>query len=157
MTWREAIKLVAGEGAIVRELLHVGTPWCVELSEKRCVVLQNLMLHALPIPIVLCKNFLEVSPHDAFGPPGGFDAVCMNPPFSKRQDIIHVKHALKFLKPGGKLVSVMSAGVTFRQDNLTKDFRAMIEDNDGDFTQLAPGSFKSSGTNVNAVVLEVVK
>lgn len=37
-----------------------------------------------------------------------FDAVIMNPPFSKRQDIAHVEHAWKFLKPGGKMVALVS-------------------------------------------------
>jgi 16S rRNA G1207 methylase RsmC len=36
----------------------------------------------------------------------------MNPPFARQADIHHVNHALKFLKPDGLLVSVMSAGVT---------------------------------------------
>ncbi len=33
----------------------------------------------------------------------------MNPPFSRQQDIRHVMHAAKFLKPGGRLVAVMGA------------------------------------------------
>ena len=52
-----------------------------------------------------------------------YDRIVMNPPFSKRQDIHHVLHAAGFLKPGGRLVSVMAAGVTFRDDKLSVNFR----------------------------------
>lgn len=138
----------AGKGAIARELLaagaHVG---CVELSDKRFATLLDEGFTAVQ------GDFLKfTNPHR-----WPIDAVCMNPPFSKRQDILHVQHALKLLKRGGKLVSVMSAGVTFRRDKLTTEFREAIEDAGGEFKQLPPGAFKSSGTNVNAVVLEVVK
>ena len=52
---------------------------------------------------------------------GKFDRIIMNPPFANQADIEHVTHALKFLKEGGKLVAIMSAGLrsgkTGRQPN----------------------------------------
>lgn len=77
-----------------------------------------------------------------------FDVVLMNPPFSKRQDIHHVRHALNFLVPGGRLVAVMSSGVLFREDKLTREFRAEIERRGGRFEPLPDGSFRESGTMV---------
>ncbi len=59
--------------------------------------------------------------------PNGFDRVVMNPPFERQQDIDHVSRAAGMLKPGGRLVSVMSAGVTFRENNKTRWFRDLIE------------------------------
>ena len=35
----------------------------------------------------------------------------MNPPFENGRDIDHVTHALSLLKPGGRLVAIMSEGV----------------------------------------------
>jgi len=82
-----------------------------------------------------------------------FDRVVMNPPFARQDDIRHVLHAAKFLKPGGRLVSVMSAGVLFRDNRLTTDFRSFVEDRDGSFERLPENAFKESGTAVNACIV----
>ena len=79
----------------------------------------------------------------------------MNPPFADQADIDHVTHALSFLKPGGKLVAIMSAGVTFREDRKASDFRALIWGMGGTMNELPEDSFKQSGTNVRTVLVEV--
>lgn len=38
-----------------------------------------------------------------------FDAVIMNPPFSRRQDVRHITKAMSMLKPGGRLAAIASA------------------------------------------------
>ena len=95
------------------------------------------------------QDFLTVEPNPIY------DRVVMNPPFDKQADIKHVMHALKFLKPDGLLVSVMSAGVTFRDNKLTVDFRALIRERGGDIEALPDGSFKESGTGVNTVIVTI--
>lgn len=82
-----------------------------------------------------------------------FDRVVMNPPFAKQADIAHVRHAAKFLKPGGRLVSIMSASVTFRSDAKTDAFRNFINEHGASYGHLPAGAFKASGTMVNAVVV----
>lgn len=82
-----------------------------------------------------------------------FDRVVMNPPFAKQADIRHVTHAAKFLRPGGRLVSIMSASVTFRTDARSEDFRNFINSRGVAHEVLPPKSFKDSGTNVNAVIV----
>ena len=57
------------------------------------------------------------------------------------------------LKPGGKLASVMSAGVTFRDDKLGKYFRDFVYTHSGQIIPLPEGSFEESGTNVNTVIV----
>lgn len=61
----------------------------------------------------------------------------------------------KIDKPGGKLVSVMSASVLSRENKKTADFRNFV-DMHGYSERLSTGSFKESGANVNTcfVVLE---
>jgi hypothetical protein len=51
-----------------------------------------------------------------------YDRVVMNPPFEDSQDIQHVMHAYDRLKPGGRLVSIMSPGPFFRQDKSAPHF-----------------------------------
>jgi protein-L-isoaspartate O-methyltransferase len=86
---------------------------------------------------------------------GKFDRVVMNPPFVDQADIDHVTHALNFLKPGGKLVAIMSAGASFRQDRKASNFRALIEGLGGTMSELPEDSFKQLGTNVRTVLVEV--
>lgn len=87
---------------------------------------------------VLTANFLETVPT------GDFDRVIMNPPFYGQHYAKHVKHALKFLKPGGKLTAILP--ITARYDH------GLLE---GRWSDLPVGSFRESGTNINTTVLTV--
>lgn len=102
---------------------------------------------------VNARDFLDMQP-DALDI---FDKIVMNPPFTNQQDIDHVTHALTFLKEGGKLVAIMSAGVEFRQDKKAAGFRELVERMGGTIERLPEGSFKEAGTNVNCVLVEVCK
>ncbi len=85
---------------------------------------------------------------------GLFDVVLMNPPFSAEVD--HVMHAWSFLKPGGRLVSIMSASVKSRRSDKDKAFRAFVEEN-GSMEDLPAGSFATSGTGVFTVLVSLMK
>lgn len=82
-----------------------------------------------------------------------FDRVLMNPPFENGQDIEHVRHAFAMLRPGGRLVSIMSPGPFFRQDRKATEFRAWFDDLAGEKHDLPAGSFKESGTGTAAVLV----
>lgn len=85
---------------------------------------------------VLLANFLETAPT------GDYDRAIMNPPFYGKHYAKHVEHALKFLKPGGKLTAILPA--TARYDH------GLLE---GKWQDLPVGSFSESGTNINTTVL----
>jgi predicted RNA methylase len=85
------------------------------------------------------------------------DRVIMNPPFSRQQDISHCLHAYDFLLHSGWLISIMSAGVLFRQDKRSVAFRKFVEEQDGVIDRLPEGSFQSSGTMVSTCVLKLQK
>lgn len=112
----------------------------------------NAHLHSMNI-----KNAKIGDPIDFLSvePMASFDRIVMNPPFGRQADIKHVSHALKFLKPGGLLVSVMASSVTFRSNKLTTDFRQLIVDRGGHIEELPEGAFKSSGTMVNTVIVVI--
>lgn len=93
-----------------------------------------------------CADFLEWF-GDEDGQ-AGFDVVLMNPPFQNGEDIKHIKHAITFLKPGGRLVAICAGGP--RQN---EQLRPMIEDAGGTWEPLPPDTFKESGTGVNTVLL----
>ncbi|EQA55365.1 LPD1 domain-containing protein [Leptospira kmetyi] len=92
-----------------------------------------------------------------------YDRIIMNPPFEKGQDLEHVQHAYSLLKPGGRLVSIMSEGPFYREDSKAKNFRKWLEDVDGESEQLPSGSFlgrdsfRQTGVNTRIVIIEKPK
>tara|TARA_R110000737_G_scaffold152329_2_gene181609 strand:- start:4874 stop:8530 length:3657 start_codon:yes stop_codon:yes gene_type:complete len=82
----------------------------------------------------------------------------MNPPFENFQDIEHVQHAFSLLKPGGKLVAIMGAGVKNSRKKAV-EFREWL-DNAGSYIEDLPdGSFKTSDrpTGVSTVMVTIEK
>lgn len=84
------------------------------------------------------------------------DRIVMNPPFSRQADVDHVMHAYSMLAPGGRLVAIMSAGVSFRTNAKTEAFRALLNDV-GSIKPNPDGSFKESGTSVSTVIVVLNK
>jgi hypothetical protein len=76
----------------------------------------------------------------------------MNPPFRGQADIAHVTHALGFLRPGGLLVAVMSAGTEFREDKTATGFRELVARRGGWIKQLPADSFDGAGISVRTVM-----
>ena len=88
-----------------------------------------------------------------------YNAVVANPPFSRQQDIDHVSKMLDVVKPGGVVVSVMSAGIEFRENKKTKEFKEKLDRECSKWSveKLPENSFKESGTEVNSVIIVAVK
>jgi SAM-dependent methyltransferase len=133
----------AGSGNLCDEIAKYtdkANIFCNELQEKN-------------VKTLVAKGY-QVTTGDFMSmiPCGSFDVVVMNPPFEKQQDIKHVMHACSFLKPGGRLVAIMSASFTFRSDKRSIEFREFVEQY-GSFHNNPEGSFKSSGTGVNTVTV----
>lgn len=136
----------AGKGAIAYACADAGaTVDCFELMEANFIALAG----DARLGSVRHMDFLAHAPEPIY------DRVGMNPPFLKQADIKHVLHALRFLKPGGLLVSVMAAGVAFRENKLTEDFRDMIRERGGNIEALPDGAFKASGTMVRSVIVTI--
>lgn len=135
----------AGHGALVAGLKGLVFVDCIEKMPANAKYLRDLGW----LDSVFEADFLEVMPNPTY------DRVLMNPPFGRQADIKHVLHALKFLKPGGLLVSVMSASVCFRENKLTADFRNFVAERGGKIEELPEGSFKESGTMVRSVVVVI--
>jgi predicted RNA methylase len=86
-------------------------------------VVRGAAANAGTLILVQVGDFLEVVPDPIY------DAVLMNPPFQKEQDMQHVAHAWEFVKPGGSLVAVMGAGPSGWRESRSKRavaFRALV-------------------------------
>jgi predicted RNA methylase len=98
-----------------------------------------------------CADFLTVEPAGE-----RYDRVVMNPPFARQADIDHVMHAWSFLKPGGRLVAIMSTGWTFRTNQKSRDFQEFAQTH-GEWWANDDGAFKESGTSVKTVTVVLDK
>jgi hypothetical protein len=129
----------AGLGAIANALpVPREQVICVEKNSERCKELT-----ARGFTRVHCGNFLDICDYTV-------DRIYMNPPFEDGQDIDHVRHAFDCLAPGGMMVAVMSEGAFFREDHRSCEFREWLTALGGYSERLPQGSFKESGTGVNA-------
>lgn len=93
---------------------------------------------------VVIGDFLQCTPETLWG---SFDRIVMNPPFANADDIKHIRHALRFLKPGGKLVAICANGP--RQN---AQLRPLVEQHGGEWENLPPDTFAESGTAVNTAL-----
>lgn len=116
-----------GDGAILDALRERGARCTgIEVDTGRAMDARSKG-HAVHI-----ANFLDTSPQQLY------DFVVMNPPFYGKHYVKHIEHAKKYLKDGGKLVSILPATAWY-EHKLVK----------GQWQDLPIGSFKESGTNVN--------
>lgn len=140
----------AGTGRIADALRGAGaTPDVLEVSSDLRAILKAKAHN------VVGQDFLSYEP----GPV--YDRIVMNPPFSGRVDIDHVRHAYSLLKPGGRIVAIMSEGPFFASDKKSTAFREWL-DEVGVSEQLPEGTFASDKmglptTGVNARVVTIDK
>lgn len=124
----------AGTGNLLRALPGDTVRIAVEIS-------QSLANGLYPFADVRCADFLECN-----GDLGTFDRIVMNPPFENGADIRHIRHALTFLKEGGRLVAICANGPRQRET---------LQPIATEWHDLPPGTFKEAGTMVNAALLVI--
>ena len=140
----------AGKGNIADEIREKHPGCClsvIEINES----LRNILLakgHQL-----IAYNFLKHEDKYSF--------IVMNPPFEDGQDIEHVRHAYSLLFPVGRLVSIMSEGVFFRNDKKASEFRDWLDSVKGYSEKLPQGSFlnseRSTGVSTRIVFIDKSK
>jgi len=86
-----------------------------------------------------------------------FDRIVANPPFSKNQDIDHIRHMYSLLRQKGILVSVASKHWQMSTNKKEKDFREFLEFTDAEIIEIEAGKFKESGTMVGSVIIKIIK
>lgn len=139
---RNVLEPSAGQGVLVDACMAAGATvvCCVEINAE--------MVAALRIKYpstVVHGDFLTIPPPAK--PP--YERIVMNPPFTKNQDIAHVKHALKWLAPGGILVSLMMPNQN------RKGFQEIVEKYDPEIIEVGRGAFKESGTNIATIIVKI--
>jgi protein-L-isoaspartate O-methyltransferase len=113
----------------------------VEINHSLCDALRTTETET----DIHCRDFFQCGDEI-----GKFDRIVMNPPFSDADDIKHIKHALTMLKPGGKLVAICAGGPRQRDHLLP-----IVNQFNGTWESLPSGTFATSGTQVNTVLLSI--
>lgn len=144
----------AGQGAIVKAINRVlpnKKVYCYELMSVNQTILKNL-------------TEVEFIGEDFLNPDGKntaqqlqFDKIIANPPFSKNQDIDHVKEMYNCLKSGGRLVSITSKHWELSNNKKETSFREWLKEVGADQYDIDNGSFKESGTMVGGFILVIDK
>jgi phospholipid N-methyltransferase len=136
----------AGQGAIADELCKVNCELhTVELMPESCRVLES-QGHS-----VVEGDFLSLNPDDI----GLFDRIVANPPFTKNQDIDHIKKMFGFLASKGRLVSLASKSWMHGSQKKQVAFREWLNDVGAEISEVEAGAFKESGTNIATVIIDV--
>jgi predicted RNA methylase len=136
----------AGTGSLARRCVTKGAAVdCIEVQPEHAAGLKAAGIYGR----TTCADFLAVPPAPIY------DRIVMNPPFDRERDIDHVMHALRFLKPGGFLIAIMSAGTEFRETRKSTRFRELMTERRAKWRDLPAGSFASVGTYINTLYLKV--
>lgn len=133
----------AGTGALLEAVRQAGIASVQTIFEIDYRLCNSLRLR---FDGVSQCDFLQVAPDHH----RKHDAVLMNPPFNQAADIVHIKHALQFLKPGGTLVAICAGGP--RQ---AEQLRPMAEASGGIWEPLPDDTFKAAGTSVRSFLLTI--
>lgn len=147
----------AGLGALVDAVRAYGrsaAEVCVEIDPAAAAKLRERYAQ------VIEGDFLALTPEDLAACGAPFDRILMNPPFTKGQDIAHVTHALRFLKPGGRLVAITMPSWQRAETSAAREFRGLVEGPGYRVTRreaLPAGAFAASGTTVETLLLVIEK
>jgi hypothetical protein len=138
----------AGQGAIIKAINAVTdiVPDCYELMEQNRKVLNESGLRFRLIGEDFLKNEGKT-----------YSKIIANPPFTKNQDIDHLKEMYKLLQKGGRLVCITSESWTFGQQKKQQIFREWLETIEAGVLEIPKGTFKSSGTTVGGRIIVIDK
>jgi len=130
----------AGTGSIVRAVLKAVDTEVLAYEINQGLASQLTRSFAPHKLQVRCRDFLEVSDFQ-----GCYPVVLMNPPFDHASDIKHIRHALTFLAPGGRLVAICANGP--RQQEALRPLASHWE-------ELPAGTFEGTGVRAALLVIE---
>lgn len=137
----------AGGGAIADEMAkRLGGKQRVRCYELWTRNVDTLRAKGFEVQAV---DFLTVDPQQEF------DIVALNPPFSGGRDVLHVTHALKFVKPGGWLTAYTSTSWRSQDSAANLRFRAMLQKHGAVVEEVESGAFADSGTNVSTLLVKM--
>lgn len=138
----------AGQGAIVKAINRATGGEEVHCYEAMPV--NQTILRKISTVKFLGEDFLK---HDG----KQFDRIVANPPFSKNQDIGHIKAMYNCLKSGGRLVAISSKHWQLSSNKKETEFRKWLKEVGAEIKEIKSGEFKESGTEVGGLIIIIKK
>ncbi len=146
----------AGQGAIINAIHRkYGKGRMVHVFEL--MPTNQIILRKISRVDFLGDDFLSYNPQKGFMGVEGFDRIIANPPFSKNQDIDHVRKMYDVLKVGGRLVSIVSTHWQMSNNKKETEFKNWLKQVGAVIKEVPVGAFKESGTNVKTLILIINK
>ena len=138
----------AGQGAIIKSINKVCecVPDCFELMDVNIAVLKDSNLNFRLIGTDFFKHQGKT-----------YSKIIANPPFSKNQDIDHLKEMYDCLSSGGRIVCVTSESWVNGSIRKQVEFRDWLDDVDAEIVVIERGEFKDSGTMVGGRIVIINK
>ena len=138
----------AGQGSIIKAINNVCDviPDCFELMDINRIILNKSGL---------CFNLIG----DDFLKHNGktYSKIIANPPFTKNQDIIHLKEMYKCLSRGGRLVCITSESWINGSQKKQIEFKNWLYDIEAEVIDIEKGTFKESGTMIGGKIIIINK
>jgi predicted RNA methylase len=138
----------AGQGAIVcaiNRILPSKIVDCIELMPINIEILKNNKNAN-----IIGDNFLKYNGQK-------YDRIIANPPFSKNQDIQHIRKMFDCLENGGVLASICSKHWKNSTGKKEMEFKAWLSEKETKEVTIPAGAFKKSGTNIETMILLIYK
>lgn len=140
----------AGQGAIVQAILKA-TEGAVTVHCYEPMDVNKLILNKITGVKWLGDDFMQAASGVLY------DRIIANPPFTKNQDIDHIKLMYDLLKPGGVMVTLASPSWTFGSQKKQVEFRQWLTDTDAHIEEIPEDTFKESGTSIRTILIKIKK
>lgn len=143
----------AGQGAIIKAIHRVFennqfVDYC-ELMDINCTFLSNIQGANY-----LNDDFLMLG--KAFN--NNYDRIIANPPFSKNQDIDHIRKMYDVCKPGGRIVTIASKHWLLSSNKKETEFKNWLYNElEADVNTIDAGTFSESGTKIETCLIIIDK
>lgn len=142
----------AGQGAIVDAILEINNLIPIDVYEimpSNIGVLSEKYKNSR-ISFV-GEDFLEASQERKYS------RIIANPPFTKNQDVDHVRKMYDVLAPGGRIVTITSKHWKVLENKKETEFRHWIKSIGARIEHVPAGTFKESGTMIESLIVVIDK
>jgi len=141
----------AGQGSIINAI-HKYYDEYATVRYCEIMPINQSVLSKIPRTEFIGDDFLCLNSKDEFA------TIIANPPFSKNQDIDHIRKMYEVCKPGGRIVTIASRHWQGSQNKKEVAFREWIyNDLKADVREIDPGTFSESGTKIGAYIIIINK
>lgn len=140
----------AGQGAIVKAI-HEATEGAVKVYCYELMDINRSILEKMPGVKLIGDDFMKAASVVQY------DRIIANPPFTKNQDIDHIRLMYNLLKSGGVMVTLASPSWTFGTQKKQVEFRQWLVEVDAQIEEIPEDTFKESGTSIRTVLIKIRK